>query len=185
MRNFDFNVLKDKNVIATNSAYLNVGENAILFWVDGSWVGKHSDALEHHPSKLRFMPVVNADICISKNLVGPSKSCYLRRSGDFGYDPLIDNVKGNNSGCMAINFAVNLKPKRIVLLGFDLGYVGGKSHYHNTHNTVTDRNVYETLFRPSFDALADQTKNLGIPVFNCSLESKFSKFPIRAINEFL
>lgn len=185
LRNFDFNLLNDKAVIAINSAYLNVGANAALFWVDGGWVGQHSDALKHHPSKLRFMPVVNADVPIARNMTGPSESCYLRRTGDFGYDPLIDNVKGNNSGTMAINFAINMRAARVILLGFDLGYVAGKSHYHDTHQTVTDRNVYETLFRPSFDALANESMNLGVKIFNCSFESKFTKFPIRAINEFL
>lgn len=185
LRNFDFNILKDKNVIAVNSAYLNVGANAALFWVDGSWAGQHYENLKHHPAKLRFMPVVNAETPIARDLTGPSESCYLRRTGDFGYDPFIDNVKGNNSGAMAINFAINLKPSRIILLGFDLGYVAGKSHYHNTHTTLTDRSVYERLFLPSFNALADDVKNLGIKIYNCSLDSKFTKFPIRVINDFL
>lgn len=102
-----------------------------------------------------------------------------------GYDPFIDNVKGNNSGAMAINFAINLHPSRIILLGFDLGYVAGKSHYHDTHQTITDRSVYETLFKPSFEALADESMNLGVKIFNCSFDSQFKRFPIRSINEFL
>ncbi len=185
LKNFNFGLLSDKKVIAINAAYRNVGADAMLFWCDGGWVAENERGLKDHPSKLRFMPIINADVAIKKNLTGPSASYYLKRTGDHGYDPNIDNVKGNNSGCMAINFALNLKPRRIILLGFDLGYVAGKSHYHDHHTTITQRNVYDDLFMPSFNALAEQSKYLGIEIVNCSLESKLKSFTIGDISKFI
>lgn len=184
LKDFDFARLKNKNVIAINSAYKFI-DDAILFWTDGSWVAANDLTLQNHSSKYRMMAITNADIAIKKNLTGTANSIYLKRSGDFGYDPNPDNVMGNNSGTMAINFAINMGAKRIILLGFDLKQINRKSHFHNDYDSIVMESVYDNLFIPSFKKLFEESKMVNTKIINCSPDSALNCFEFGDIDEFL
>jgi hypothetical protein len=93
-------------------------------------------------------------------------------------DPTGLRTCGGNSGGAAVNLAVHLGARRIVLLGYDMGY-GASSRRHffgdhpqplsNTHNFPTWRMAFRTMRQP--------LESLGIEVVNCSRVTALDAFP--------
>lgn len=84
----------------------------------------------------------------------------------------------NNSGCAAINFAVNAGVKRIILLGFDMTLdTQQNQHWHKFYasnlNTVHQTMKKHMSCLPQLKADLDA---LGVEVINASPESKIECF---------
>lgn len=186
LTNFDFSKLKDKNVIAINSAFKRFDrDDVILYWGDASFGSANSKELLNHPSKYKFTSTVFADTAIARNKTGVANSTILKKTGDYGYDSNINHVKGNNSGTQALNFALNLHPSRIFLLGFDMKYIGSKSHFHEYHTCPTASSTYPERFIPSMEKLAQQSSHLATKVINCSLDSALKCFSVENVENYL
>lgn len=185
LKHFNFDLLRGKNVIALNSAYKYVDENAVLYWADASWGQMEESNLLAHPSHFKFSSRLNADAMIHAGRTGVGGCHWLKRTGDFGYDPNVNHVRGNNSGGHAINFAINLGAYRIILLGFDMGYTGSKSHFHEHHEISPSSQTYKELFIPSIESLALQVKHLPVKIINCSTFSKLKCFDFGDYKDYL
>lgn len=172
---FDFKQLEGKCVVALNSAYKFV-DDAVLYWMDSSWVRKQGEALTNHPSPYRFTSFHT--IVPNPQLAGAYP---LLQTGDFGYDSTLGQVRGNNSGTQALNFVATLQPKRIVLLGYDMGYVEGKSHFHD-YQKPAQENVYVKQFIPSINSMASE---IPVEVINCSSKTALTCFKIGQIEDYL
>lgn len=184
LKGFDFSKLIGKNVVALNSAYKYVDENAVLFWGDAGWGATNSHILKEHPSKYKLScrPIVN----ITRNMLGESGETFLHKTGNYGYDPNPECVMGNNSGANAINFVVNMNAKRIILLGFDMGFVNGRSHFHDDHTQPVSSLTYPELFIPSIKSLANEFKKYRtVEVINCSNASNLKCFSFGNIQDYL
>ena len=46
--------------------------------------------------------------------------------------------------------------KNIFTLGFDMGFTGGKTHWHTGHRVPPSEANYTTRFRPAFEKLASK-----------------------------
>jgi hypothetical protein len=82
---------------------------------------------------------------------------------------------GGNSGFQALNLAVQLGARRILLAGFDFG---GK-HWHEDHPAAL-RNPSQVQFdhwRGHFDGAADTLRQWGVAVANLSRLSTLQAFP--------
>lgn len=186
LTNFDFSVLDGRNVIAINAAFHNfLREDVILYWGDASFGSTNEQKLLNHPSKYKFTSTIHADRAIANNKLGVAGSTPLKKTGDYGYDPNINNVKGNNSGTQALNFALNMSPSRILLLGFDMKHIGSKTHYHNHHDIPTASSTYPELFIPSMEKLAQESSHLSTRVINCSLDSSLKCFKVDRVENYL
>jgi hypothetical protein len=168
--------LENKLIICINTAFKYFKNPTAIYWCDDSWACNNLDALESHPCKMRFTSRFNGDGFITKNIKTTAGATVLRRTGDFGIDPNIDNVRGNNSGAHMINFLTNMKVKRIILLGFDMKIKNGKSHWHSGYGYPLSNNVYTDLFIPSIESMAPAVKLLGVDVINCSIDSDLTCF---------
>lgn len=186
LKNFNFKLLEGRCVIATNSAYKYVDESAVLYWADASWGAMWEErGLADHPSKFKFTSRINVTPDLLLKSRGTAGAHYLNLTGSTGFDPCIDNVRGSNSGGHAINFAVNLNAQRIILLGFDMGYVAGRTHFHNDHEGSVGMSVYLDTFIPSINDLAKQIVHLPVKVINCSPTSNLKCFTRGDIKDFL
>ena len=186
LKHFDFNKLKGKNVIALNSAYKYVDETAVIYWADASWgQDEESKGLAAHPSKYKFSSRINADSMILSNKTGLAGCNWLKKTGDYGFDPNVNNVRGNNSGAHGINFAINLGAYRIFLLGFDMGYTGSKSHFHEEYQSSVGSSTYTELFIPSIVSMAKDIKHIPVTIINCSISSKLTCFEFGHIKDYL
>lgn len=172
----DLSYLTNKKIIAVNNSYKLFSDVTMLFWFDSTWADKHNNELDRYPCELRFTCRRNHTV---NNLKGAYNVTPLAHTGDFGYDINPDNVRGNNGGTACLNLIINMRPKRIFLLGYDMKKTNGQTHWHNGHtgNPVTS-GIYDNLFIPSINSLAEELKRYpNIPeIINFSMNSALSCF---------
>lgn len=82
----------------------------------------------------------------------------------------------NNSGAQAINLAFLLGAARIVLLGFDMQWTGGKAHFFGEHPPELSNGNHAT-FVTDFNQLAKDLEWQGVEVVNCSRQTALHQFP--------
>lgn len=106
------------------------------------------------------------------------------RKGIETVAPLV--VTGGNSGYQAINLAIHFKPKKIILLGYDmkLGYSGEYSvRGEHPEKIRGSRNFTKDIERMGW--LEEPLKKLGIKVYNCSTNTALTCFPVMDLKDVL
>lgn len=92
---------------------------------------------------------------------------------------------GCNSGFQAVNLAVHLGARLIVLLGFDMhADAKGRHHWHGWHPYGQTIPPY-ALFLSHFPSLVKPLKALGIDVVNCTPGSALTCFPMGDLRQTL
>lgn len=84
--------------------------------------------------------------------------------------------QGGNSGFQAVGLALMFGAARVILLGYDMQFTGGKRHWHRDH-PETMGNPVERKFqewRGHFEHLARQAR---VPIINASRETALRCFP--------
>lgn len=93
---------------------------------------------------------------------------------------------GGNSGYSAINLAVHLGARRIVLLGYDLQATGGQDHFFGSHqHGHSKRSLPFGLFQYHFPSILAPLSDLGVSVVNASRDTALDLFPRMSITEAL
>jgi hypothetical protein len=101
----------------------------------------------------------------------------LRNYGHEGLSEKPDGIHtGQNSGYQAINIAVLAGAKKIILLGYDMKYTGGKSHSHSGHPVKMPEDCYKR-YAKNFTSLENPLEKLGVKVLNCCHDSLITAFP--------
>jgi hypothetical protein len=189
VKNVDLDLLQDEVIICINDAYRYFPNCTAIYWVDESWASENYDNLEKHNCQLMFTSKFAQHIGFDpkKERKGLLGSVILKRTGDNGYDPRIDCVMGNNSGTQVINLIVNMKPKTIVLLGYDMKHVDRKSHWHDGKRLPITPTVYTDLFIPSTNALAKEInkRKLDVDIVNANPNSALRCFRYDDYKSFL
>lgn len=109
----------------------------------------------------------------------------LRDYGPTGMPPNNDGItNGRNSGFQALQVAVWLGAKRILLLGFDMKAKDGRVHWHDEHPVATPGNVFGSMIE-CFVGIAPELKQRGIEVINCTPDSALRCFPVMPVQEAL
>jgi hypothetical protein len=90
---------------------------------------------------------------------------------------------GAHSGYQAMNLAVHLGAKRIVLLGYDMQPTGGQDHYFGKHPHRRELPYHLFLFR--FPTIVAPLRKLGISVINASRQTALDLFPRQSLREAL
>ncbi|NIQ01581.1 MAG: hypothetical protein GWM98_15350 [Nitrospinaceae bacterium] len=65
---------------------------------------------------------------------------------------------------------------RIVLVGYDMQYTGGKTHRFGDHPKPLSNVVGISNWVKKFDPLADGLRRAGVEVYNCTLETALTCF---------
>lgn len=110
----------------------------------------------------------------------------LRNGGTNGLssDPA-KLCNGQNSGYAAVNLAVHLGAKRVVLLGYDMGRLGKKHHFFGDHPPRLRSGSPYHKFILRFTTLVEPLKQAGIDVINCSAHTHLTMFERRPLAEVL
>jgi hypothetical protein len=157
-------------ILGINDAYLLAPKMDLHHACDGKWWGWHYEACR---GRLKCDSTT-----ISKNaaLKYPDlKWVEGRPRPGLSYEATAIHT-GKNSGYQAINIAVLMGAKKILLIGFDLKVSDdGRSHWFGDHPDLT-RSFYET-WHPQFQTLVDPLRELGVEVINCSPDSALECFP--------
>ena len=83
----------------------------------------------------------------------------------------------NSSGYQAINLAVLLGAKRILLLGYDLRVADGKHHFFGDHPRAFGQADHYASMRGAFIKLPQALAARGVEVINCTPGSALDYFP--------
>jgi hypothetical protein len=108
----------------------------------------------------------------------------LEFTGESGFEPEPSGLRhGRNSGHAAINLAVHLGAKRIVLLGYDMKKDGERIHYYpDAPKAKRDQHIFDQWLR-HLASLEQPLAQRGIQVINCSRETALTTFPRQTIEE--
>ena len=105
-------------------------------------------------------------------------------TGDLGLEMDRRGVRtGGNGGYQAINLAVHLGARRIILLGYDMRTVDGKSHWFGEHPDGVPTHYRST--RVWFQALIRPLEDLEVEVINCTPGSVLMAFPMEVLEDVL
>jgi hypothetical protein len=108
----------------------------------------------------------------------PEIQC-LRNTGYDGLELNPAGLKnGRNSGYAAVNLAVHLGAARILLLGYNLCRLPGKTHFFGDHPSALSQNpsLYPSFAR-TFATLVKPLREIGVEIVNCTPETALTCFP--------
>jgi hypothetical protein len=89
----------------------------------------------------------------------------------------------SSSGASAINLAYHFGANRIVLVGFDMCRIDGKSNWR-PHPVPKSDKPYTNLLRP-FKHIASDAKKIGLEILNATPESQLKEFPFVSFKDAL
>lgn len=162
-------------VIAVNSSYLAAPWADVLYACDDRWWQAHQGA-KSFPG-LKFT--------VDKRAQRWPGVQAIEKTGTDGLETRRIGVRtGQNSGYQALNLAVHLGAKRILLLGYDMQRgPKGEEHWHADYPWKS-RSPFEAFVR-RYQTLVEPLQRLQIDVVNCSRRSALTMFPQAVITDVL
>jgi hypothetical protein len=168
LKGFDWELLRDKKIIAVNRAFQMLPWAGVLYWTDAQfyrWYRKEIDAFAGTKITCRPLELPRKDIIV------------LQGIKSYGLDLRPTHIcDGNNSGYGALNLAVKLGCKKIYLLGYDMHSEDGETHWHNGYSRRHNHTVYRRLFG-YFQSSVKALDELGVEVWNANPGSRLECFP--------
>lgn len=169
--------LRGRRVIAVNAAAKAFPWAEVLFFTDHGWLEKNLDLVIDWPGE-----VVTVNERAKAAL--PDR---IRRVELDGEAPLAAGLRairqGRSSGQTAVALAAAMGAARIVLLGFDMRLVEGRSHFHDDYRE--DPAVYPRSFLPGFAGWRELAQASGVEILNATPGSALTEFPAVDLEELL
>lgn len=153
-------------IIAVNDAYRLAPWADVLYACDAKWWRWHDGVPDFAGLKV--------------TLEAPEFPSLKRlaQGAERGFEPEPTRLAtGRNGGYQAIHLAVHFGAARILLLGYDLRLVDGRSHWFGGHPVATKPEVYARM-RPCFESLVVPLAERGVEVVNCTPGSALACFPM-------
>jgi len=100
-------------------------------------------------------------------------------AGNYGADVLLGVpwFRGfRNSGASAVSLAISGGARRVVMLGYDAGFDGGKTHWHGDHPADLDNASSIEDWARQFEMLAKYAQRCGVEVLNASRRTRLTCF---------
>lgn len=172
---FDWSCLKDKRVIAVNRSFEVLPDAECVYFSDLRFWDWHKDSLvKHRAKKISGIRRMSHEAIETYKITGLT---------GLDMDPGCLR-QGNNSGYGAINLAVHLGAKEIILLGFDMQFSSGRSHWHDGYPVLNAERVFRKMMG-FFDTLVEPLKQLDVSVLNANPSSLLTAFPKISLEEAL
>jgi hypothetical protein len=171
------NQLRDRRVMVITSSAMLAPWADVLFFGDRLWAIGREELVQGWKG-----------LAVTCNLAAKGRMPKLKlinaREGDRF--PALGSGrvrKGPSSGHTAIGLAVALGASRIVLLGYDMGVVGGRSHHHGEYS-VREPAVYQR-FLAGFGGWRSAAEKIGVEIVNATPGSALKEFPVVALGNML
>lgn len=179
LRGFDCSPLRNFGWILTiNSSYWTAPFCDALYFNDHTWWSQ---------PRVAGGPARRVELCKSKCTLITTSRAVKREAPDrvhriytmsgvpfrVGSGPV---RQGRSSGHTAISLAAARGGKRLILLGYDMRIVGGRSHHHNEYSTNNDK-LYSRDFIPAFQGWNEVAVKCGVQVLNATPGSALKEFP--------
>jgi hypothetical protein len=112
---------------------------------------------------------------------------YYRQTGHEGLETAPDGLRtcGQNSGGAALNLAVHLGARRVILLGYDMGDTTGRRHFFGPHPGPINGRHNFPRWRQAFATMVEPLRAAGVEVINCTRTTSLGAFPCVALEEVL
>ena len=165
----NLNLIKDKFVIGTNAAFYLGDWVDICFFIDCRFHRENEKALKSFPNRI----VTTCEILQNKKEIevyGKCEHCSICEHKN----KLAQPEKGKNTGATAINLAIRLGAKRIVLIGYDMKVIKGKHNYHTYHKHRPKDGIYDK-FLPHFKRISENLPK-DIEIINATPNSALPYF---------
>jgi hypothetical protein len=177
--NFDWTLLHDECTIGCNCAFM-LGEKVCKICIFGDY--KWFDAFKHQLMKYKGLIFTNSPHMYKSTLPW----LWLMNRQNFGLGTGDYLCWCKNTGAAAINLALILGAKRVLLLGFDMKLSkNGKPNWHDHRIEPTKSEVYEKFikdFRTLHQALPEKFSNSTI--LNVTDDSELPYFEKVGVKEF-
>jgi hypothetical protein len=174
----DVNACRDRaRVILINDAYRIAPWGDVLYAADSKWWREHQGVPSFTGPKYSLQP---------ESAIWPDVQV-LENTGFDGLELQPTGLRnGLNSGYQAINLAVHLGARRIVLLGYDMRAVcEARSHWFGAHPKKIRGSSPYADFVQKFSYLVEPLAALGIQIVNCSRQSALDCFPRQPLEDTL
>jgi hypothetical protein len=164
-------------VIAVNDTYRLAPWADVLYACDKKW-------WEHHAGVPEFAGLKFALQHPAAHWPGVT---VLRNAGSHGIETHPSGVTtGGNSGYQAVNVAVHLGAKRIVLVGYDMQLrADGLRHWFGEHPGALRADSPYAQFIRAYATMVEPLRALGVTVINASRETALTCFPRQPLREAL
>lgn len=157
-------------VIAVNDAYRLAPWADALYACDAKWWNWHKGAPSF--AGLKFGLQMGARHWPGVQIVG--------KTGSHGIEWRRVGIRtGNNSGYQAINLAIHLGAKRILLLGYDMS----GTHFFGRHRDGSLPPFAVCL--KAFATMVPDLKAHDVSVINCTRKTALKSFPLQRLEEAL
>ena len=157
--------------IALKDTYIHAPNASIVYACDRIWWAdrwKTDQALRDHRGIRLCLDWQRMD-------TGIPDLWWLKSAGAKGLAATPGYVKhSNNTGQQAVDLAVGMGAKRILLLGYTMKQVNGRSHFHDRHQNI-DNAILDT-YRGNMTIAAKQLAVLGVSVYTVG-ETALKCFP--------
>lgn len=181
----DVESVRGQVVIAINDAVRLAPWAQVLYSSDSLWWDRYKGMPKFQGLRFKVSPspfrVENKKQPGKEHLIGVNT---LRNAGEPGISFEADTVcTGKNSGHAAVNLAVHLGAKRILLLGYDMGPHKGRHHFYDK-DPVQHNSPYQ-MFRKYMATAVQPLKDAGIEVLNCTRQTNLECFPLVKLEDAL
>ena len=175
LRNFDWERLAQKKVIAINKSLYSCPFAKVLWFSDEKFYWTNQRSIDEHPAPFKCTAYPSVYERAYPNHLYAYRFDSMRGFNDS--DPTAIN-HGNNSGYSAICFAVKAGAKKIVLWGYDFKYdEEGHSHWHDGYGIERDASYLTKKLLPCFDTLYSPLLCKRVEVFNANPDSNLKVWP--------
>lgn len=192
----DFDLIKDFRVIAVNNAFGDAIKSAtgktiryeprqwvdVCFFGDKRWYNWQVDDYGGGIKEFGGILVTRKQAGVNGN--GRIKVVPVKKAWGLYHSP--DGIGwSENSGCAAINVAVHMGAKRIVLLGFDMRSINGEFNYHRDHKTSRHQGPKAATekmsdpcptFLKAFPIIRNDVERMGVEILNATPGSAIKEF---------
>lgn len=196
--------LAGRRTIAVNSSLSLMPDASALFFTDSGWFeagrlpqycGNVRGTSDVWPRRVQLEDFTGLIFTMSKSAKIVLPDIVKRVKGDGDPDPSISPPnfargpgviqQGRSSGHTAVSLAIALGAKRVVLLGYDMRFVGGREHFHQEYKGPRDVDIYQRDFIPAFKGWDAAAKAVGVEILNATPESAVREFRSVTLDEVL
>ena len=165
-------------VIAINNAYELAPWADLLYFCDEKWWRWHHEKPGYKAFAGIKVTLENPKVIAAEPAVKSVQN--LGRNGLCEFRHGLHT--GKNGGYQAIDLAVHLGAKRILLLGYDMRPAeDGRLQWHKGHPIKGNPRQYEEHMLPMFPSLVQPLAKRGVEVLNCTPKSALKVFPMVAL----
>jgi hypothetical protein len=182
----DLDRVQSLNCIVVNDAYLVAPWAKVLYAADDRWwkwqlEGKNKVwpwvSFTKEQVRQAYAEFKGQKVTIQHpTVIQDQDILILENDGSEGLSFRPDAIRtGHNSGYQALNIAILSGAKKILLLGFDMRFINGKSHAHNGHEVKMAEHAYKK-YAQNFSSMQHDLRKIDVDIVNCTEGSLINCF---------